>query len=485
MNHKIVKNYIFTLMYQLLVLLVPLITAPYLARTLGPEGTGAYGYVYSMTSIINTLVLLGVYNYGNRQIAYVRDDCKKMSEVFWQIMSIRLMLAIFGTIIYFGVVFFVKKYVVLFVLYYTFLLANFIDPTWLYVGVEDMKWEVIKNAITKVLAVLGIFIFVKNTDDLPAYVFIQGFSVLLSNILSYSQLKRYISRFKLDFSRIKEDLVGSVMLFLPSIAATIYTQCDKVMIELITGNSSQVAFYDYSEKIVTIPLTFITALSTVMMPRIANEFKKGNNAKIQNLLISAARFSMFIAIPMTVGLMSVASKLVPWYLGESFAPTISAIVLISPIVISNTLTGISGGQYFTATNQMKVLILSQFFAAVANVLINAILIPVYGFYGAAVATLITSFSCAIIQYVYLFRQVRLPGVLRSALKYAVFSLIMYIAIYLVTHQMNASPKTNILQIIIGAVVYLLLCVLSKDSEMWLLINKFKMLIKKAKTHNKN
>ena len=79
MNHKIVKNYIFTLMYQLLVLLVPLITAPYLARTLGPEGTGAYGYVYSMTSIINTLVLLGVYNYGNRQIAYVRDDCKKMS----------------------------------------------------------------------------------------------------------------------------------------------------------------------------------------------------------------------------------------------------------------------------------------------------------------------------------------------------------------------------------------------------------------------
>ena len=78
------------------------------------------------------------------------------------------------------------------------------------------------------------------------------------------------------------------MLFLPSIAATIYTQCDKVMIELITGNSSQVAFYDYSEKIVTIPLTFITALSTVMMPRIANEFKKGNNAKIQNLLISAA-----------------------------------------------------------------------------------------------------------------------------------------------------------------------------------------------------
>ena len=268
MNHKIVKNYIFTLMYQLLVLLVPLITAPYLARTLGPEGTGAYGYVYSMTSIINTLVLLGVYNYGNRQIAYVRDDCKKMSEVFWQIMSIRLMLAIFGTIIYFGVVFFVKKYVVLFVLYYTFLLANFIDPTWLYVGVEDMKWAVIKNAITKVLAVLGIFIFVKNTDDLPAYVFIQGFSVLLSNILSYSQLKRYISRFKLDFSRIKEDLVGSVMLFLPSIAATIYTQCDKVMIELITGNSSQVAFYDYSEKIVTIPLTFITALSTVMMPRI-------------------------------------------------------------------------------------------------------------------------------------------------------------------------------------------------------------------------
>lgn len=183
---------------------------------------------------------------------------------------------------------------------------------------------------------------------------------MLSNILSYSQLKRYISRFKLDFSRIKEDLVGSVMLFLPSIAATIYTQCDKVMIELITGNSSQVAFYDYSEKIVTIPLTFITALSTVMMPRIANEFKKGNNAKIQNLLISAARIFYVYCNSHDSWINVGCEQIVPWYLGESFAPTISAIVLISPIVISNTLTGISGGQYFTATNQMKVLILSQF-----------------------------------------------------------------------------------------------------------------------------
>ena len=80
---RIAKNYIYNLMYQLLVLLVPLITAPYLARVLGSEGTGIYSYVHSMTSIICTISLLGIYNYGNRQIAYVRDNKEQISQTFW------------------------------------------------------------------------------------------------------------------------------------------------------------------------------------------------------------------------------------------------------------------------------------------------------------------------------------------------------------------------------------------------------------------
>lgn len=468
---KITKNYIYNLIYQLFVMFVPLVTAPYLARVLGAEGTGIYSYVYSMTAMICTFVMLGIYNYGNRQIAYVRDNKNQTSEVFWQIMSARIVIAIVGTIVYFLFVFAIDRYVRMFVIFYPFLMSYFVDCTWLYVGVEDMKWAVIKNTVTKVIAVLGIFLFVRSKDDLPVYVFIQGMSVLISNLLAYSQLGRYVQKPRIDFSHLRIDLYGALLLFLPSVATTIYTQCDKVMIELMTGATNEVSFYDFSEKIVMIPLTFITVLSTVMMPRIANEYKKGNKDNISELLNRAARFSLFIACPMVFGLIAVADKLIPWYLGEEFVPTIHAIILIAPIIITNTLTGISGGQYFTATNQIGILVKSQFIAAAGNVFINALLIPRYGFYGAAVATLFTSFLCAIMQYKFMIKQIRLPGLLRQGAKYLIFSIMMAILIRCVTRNMEATPLTNIVQVFVGGLFYCIACLISHDEQVRLLIKK--------------
>lgn len=475
---KIAKNYLYNLVYQVFIMLVPLVTAPYLARVLGPEGTGTYSYIYSVTTLVCTCVMLGIYSYGNRQVAYVRDDKKKLSNVFWQIMSARLLIGIVGTFIYFFIVMALGRYRTLFFIFYIYLLAYFMDCTWLYVGVEDMKWAVIKNTITKILAVVGIFFFVREKTDVAIYVLIQAASVLISNLLAYTQLRRYVQKPHLDFSNIKADICGSAMLFLPSVAATFYTQCDKVMIEVLTGATEEVAFYDYSEKIVLIPLTFITVLSTVMMPRIANEFKKGHETTVSELLNNAAKFSVFLAFPMTFGMISVADKLVPWYLGSEFEPTIYAIMLISPIVISNTLSGISGSQYFTATNQIAILVKSQFLAAAANIVINAMLIPNYGFYGAAIATLITSFLCAIVQYSYMLKQIKMPGLIKELVKYLLVSILMFGVIRALTGKWEATPITNILQILIGGTTYIGVCILLKDGQLKLVFERIKKLLSK-------
>ena len=473
---KITKNYLFNLIYQLFIMLVPLVTAPYLARVLGAEALGTYSYVHSVAYLVTTITLLGIYQYGNRQVAYVRDDPGKLSMVFWQVISTRIVLALFGTIAYVVVVLFVNRYLVLFLLYYTYVLAYFLDCTWLFVGVEDMKWAVIKNTITKVLAISGIFLLVKKPEDLLLYVLIQGLTVLISNLLAYTQIKRYVGSAHFDLSNFKCDIKASFLLFLPSVATTVYLQSDKIMIELMTGNTSHVSFYDYSEKIVTIPLTFITVLSTVMMPRIANEFANGHKEKISELLNSAAQLSLFLAFPMMFGLMGVADKLVPWYLGTEFLPTIVAIVVISPIIISNTMTALSGTQYFTATNQISILLKSQTFAVIANLIINAMLIPGYGYIGAAVATLICSFSSAVIQYAYLRKQIHLARFGFYIVKYLVMGGIMMLAIRAVTQNYPATPVTNIIQIIIGIAVYFALCIITKDQQMKRILNKVREIV---------
>ena len=461
---KITKNYIYNLLYQLFVMLVPLITAPYLASVLGANGTGIYSYIFSTTTIIVSIMSLGIFNYGNRQIAYVRDNQEKRSEVFWQVMSVRMVLLLFCTIVYAIVIIIVDKYLFLFLVFYLYVIANFVDCTWLYVGVEDMKWAVIKNTITKIISVAGIFIFVKSKDDIPVYVFIQGISVLISNILAYSQLRLYVCGPIIDFRNFKNIVKGSALLFLPGLAVTIYSHFDKVMIELMTGATNEVAFYDYSVKIVTIPLTFITVLSTVIMPRIANEFCKGNVDNISKMLNKSAKFSMFLSFPMVAGLLACADKLIPWYLGDEFKSTVVGIMLISPIIIANSLLAISGGQYFTATDQVGILIKSQFLSLIANIVINALLIPCMGFAGAAVATVLTSITCAIIQYIYLTRQVILTGVIKCGTKYLFVSMLMYGVIRIITSNMEARPMTSILQVLIGTLFYIIILCFLHDEQ---------------------
>ena len=460
--NKITNNYIYNLLYQLFVLIVPIVTAPYLARTLGPDSQGIASYIVSVSNLVSSLTLLGIYNYGNRQIAYERDNKDKMSQTFYEILFVRFILGAIGCLIYLILAVCLKEYTKYFLIYIVWLIASYIDCTWVYVGLEDMRPPVAKNFIAKLIIVIGIFILVKESNDTGLYLFLLGFSVLSANLLAYTQLGKYISKSKIDLNHFTKHIKGSVQLFLPTVGTLIYMQVGKIMIEAFTKSTSQVSFYDNSEKIVTIPLTFITVLSTVMMPRIANEYHNNRYENIRKYLLKAGKISLYLAFPMTAGLILVSSSFVPWYLGEDYLSVIYGIIIIAPIVIGNSLEGISGRQYFTATNQVNILIKSYFLTAIINVVVNALLIPKYGFYGAAVATLISSFSCAFIQYYELNKQIKMGALIPSALKYFVMAVLMFISVFLMTRNMPNSPITTFIQIVLGGAIYVILSAITKD-----------------------
>ncbi len=471
---RITRNYLYNAAYQLLVILTPIITAPYLARVLGADQLGIYGYVNSSGNIITTCTLLGIFAYGNRQTAYVRDNRKELTETFWEIEFTRLLLGICGTAVYIIYTLFNKDFKLFFILYYPYILAQFIDCTWIYVGLEDMKPAVVKNFVTRVLNVIGIFVLVKKKEDLWIYILLLALTALVTNIAAYSQLGKYIGKPCGNIRRFTVHIRNSIYLFLPQVAALFYLQVDKVMLQWITGVSSQVSFYDHAEKLINIPLSLISVMSTVMMPRIANEFKNKNRDQIEILLNKAGRFALFAAFPMMFGLACIADKFIPWYLGAEFAPVASAMVVLSPIVILNSLSGISGQQYFTATNQIKILMRAYVSAALLNVIVNGILIPGHGYMGAAVATVGSSLISTVLQYYYLNRQVEVTGLVRYGIRYLAASIVMAVVIYLPTRGMSASVKTTAFQIMAGIVVYLALMLLLKDQTMFELLQKLRI-----------
>lgn len=479
---RITKNYIFNLAYQLLVLFAPLITAPYLARVLGASNLGIYSYVNSSGNIITTLSLLGIYAYGNRQTAYVRDNRIELTKTFWELEITRMILGVVGTLIYAVYTYFNPDMSWYFWVFYPYILAQFIDCSWIYVGLEAMKPAVLKNFITKIVNIIGIFIFVRNKSDVWIYMFMLAVTTLIANVAVYTQLPQYVSKpigeNKPDIHRIPYHIKESLYLFLPQVASIFYLQVDKVMLKWLSGQTAQLSYYDNAEKIINIPLSIITVMSTVMMPRLANEFQKKNNETIQELLVKAGRYSLLMTFPLMIGIFCIAQKMIPWYLGDDFLPTTTAMMILSPIVLLNSLSGISGAQYFTATNQIKILMKAYVSAAVLNIVVNAILIPQYGYAGAAIATVGSSLISVIIQYCYLNKQTNIMKLSEYGLKYLVGAIIMGMAIKLSTKNMPAKMFTTLLQIFIGGVVYFAFLLIFNDEALKDIIVKIKGIIRK-------
>ena len=454
---KITRNYAYNLAYQLLVLVSPLITAPYLVRVLGATNLGIYGYIRSSSSIITGISLLGILAYGNRLTAYIRDQKSVLTKAFWELEITHVILCIIGSVFYFVYASFHSEYYWYFLIYYPYVIAQFIDCSWLYVGLEDMRPAVIRNFITRIVNIVGVFVLVRSKDDVWIYILMLAVTTMIGSISIYAQLPKYIGRpcgdGKPEVRRVFYHIKGALYLFLPQVASLFYLQVDKVMIEWLTGESSQLAYYDNAERIINIPLAVITVIGTVMMPRLANEFKKNNTDIVQSLLIKSGRYALIMTFPLMIGVFCVARQFIPWYLGIDFFPTAIALMILSPIVLFNSLSNISGAQYFTATDQIGILLKAYVSAAILNMIANVVLIPNYGYAGASIATVGSSLISVVIQFFYLNKQINVSLLIKYSLKYLLCGLLMGSVIYLVTRTLPPNVLTTLLQIAIGCVIY--------------------------------
>ncbi len=449
---KIVRNYLYNVSYHIFLIIVPLITAPYLSRVLSSESLGVFSYINSVVSVITTFGILGLQSYGFRQIAYDRDDPHVLNRTFSSIFELRVLLLLIITVVYIPVSFF-SKYKAFFLIQYALIAAQFIDISWLFIGLEDLKIVSLRNFLAKFLTVIGIFIFVKEDSDLWIYFALFAFITLVTAISVYPIAKKYVVfRFQ-KLKSIAYHIVPAVKLFLPQIATTLYLQFDKIMLQNMTGSSSQVAYYDYAEKFINIPLAVITALSTVMMPRFANLYAKGDDETLAVYLKRIVSFALFVGTPMMFGMASIAEDCIPWYLGEEYTATAAAIIVLSPICIISALSNVFGAQYLSAVNKTNILTIAYYGAALVNIVCNALLIPQYGYMGAAVATTLCLLFSLLVQYNYVRKRVSFASIYKEAAKILCAGVVMYIIVRYTAIKCDSAPVATLAEILIGIVVY--------------------------------
>lgn len=477
---SIAKNYTYNVIYQMLVMVIPLITTPYVSRVLGAEPIGIYSYTLSIATYFSLFGTLGVSMYGQREIAYVQDDKKKKSIIFWEINIIRFISMLISiSIFYFS---FVREGEYSF--YYRILLIDLIascfEITWFFNGMEEFKKTVIRNGIVKWISVILVFMLVKDSGDLVIYILIYSISTLLGQLSMWLYLPKYLQKVSIKEIKILKHIKPVILLFIPQIAIQIYNVIDKTMIGNIVVDKSEVGYYEQAQKIVKLLISVVTSLGTVMVPRMANIFAQRNLKKMKEYLSKSFNFVYFLAFPIIFGLISIVNKFVPIFYGEGYEPVIRLIIIISPIILLIGLSNVTGMQYLLPTRKQKEYTISVICGAIINIILNLFFIKIWGANGASFTTVIAEFTVLAIQLYYMRDFISIKELLNKSKKYFIISLIMGCISYIIGLGIKSNIISIFIQTSVGIFIYVTSLILLKDEFMQMILKKVHLnfLIKK-------
>lgn len=455
-DKSIKKNFLYNIIYQILILFIPLFCAPYLTRTLGSNGVGTYSYVYSIVYYFMILIVLGLENYGNRTIAKKRDDKKELSKNFLEIYAFQLIIGIIMLTIYFLMIHFANnEYKTIFLIQSMFVISALLDINWFFFGIEKFKVTITRNSVLKILSIILIFIFVKSEGDLWKYTLIMSFSTLISQLLLWPFLFKEIQWYKISISGIISHIKPNLKLFIPVIAVSIYKMMDKVMLGSLTS-VAEVAFYENAEKIIKVPNSLITALGVVMLPRVTNLIANNKSNDAKEYITKSIKFVCFIAIPISLGIICISETFIPLFYGNDFFKTSYVLILLSLTIPMLAWGNVIRTHFLIPKEYDKIYIKSAIYGAIINLIFNFIFIPKYGSIGACIGTIMAELSVTVYQSFSVRKELNFSTYIKSVIPFIIKSIIMFMIIYPINIlDINVFLKL-ILEVIGGIIIYALL-----------------------------
>lgn len=388
-------------------MIFPLITFTYVSRILGPGGTGTVSFANSIVTYFSMFAQLGVPTYGIRACAIVRDDKVKLSRTVHEIMIINFATCVLSYCAFFLAIFCVERLrteKTLFVLMGTLILFNTIGAEWLYKGLEQYSYITIRSLVFKIAAVVGMLALIREKDDYLIYGVLTIFAAAGSNVLNFLNLRKVILVRPLGPYNLKKHIRPISVFFAMSIATTIYTNLDNVMIGFMSGTVEN-GYYDAAVRIKNVLVSFVASLGTVLLPRMSYYIEVGDKEEFHRLTKKALNFVLVLSIPLCVYFMLFAKPSIYLLSGEMYRNAILPMRIILPTLVFIGLTNIIGLQMLVPLGREKEVLYSEVVGAVIDLVLNACLIPRMGAAGAAVGTVAAELAVFVVQVVFLRDQV--------------------------------------------------------------------------------
>ena len=448
---KIVKNYIYNFSNQILTLILPFITTPYVTRVFTSSELGSYGYYNSIVSYFALLATLGIGNYAVKEIS---SNASKRSRVFWEIYSVQLVFSFISLGLYILLCFFNNALhnVIAYILGIT-LLSRIIDISWLFQGVEDFRSLTFRSVMIKLIGVVSIFVFIKEESDLYLYIFLIVFYELLGQVIMWIPARRWLQKPVFFINDSIKHLKPVFILFIPQVAMSLYALFDRTLLGALVSRRD-VGIFVQGNKLIFLLLVVVTTLSGVILPHISNLISQGKKEKVNQFYEFSFLVYNTVIFPLIAGMLIVNADFVQFFLGSEFQDAKYAIMIMVWNIFFIGWSNIMGIQILIPHNKHKEFMLSTTIPAFFSIACNLVLIPYLGYIGAAITSVLTESVVCFIQLYYAREVMKeltiLPHVIKVVLATAAMSGILVV----VRSWIHFSPMLNVMILaVIGMLVY--------------------------------
>ncbi len=452
------SNYIYNLLYRLSICILPLLITPYTARVLGSDGAGLYSFSSCVACYFIMFAKLGLDHYGSRSIACLRDDPKALNHAFCSIYAMQLVTSLCSIAVYVALVLTVfRDEQVIYWMQLLYVLSALFDVSWFFFGTERFKATTIRSLITRALVVVCVFLFVHTADDLWIYTLILSLSFLVEQVILFCLLFRHVHFERVHWSDIRPHIVPNLRLFFPLAVLSIYNWMDKLMVGLLSGNG-EVAFYNYAESIINLPKGILLTLGTVMLPHVSRLAATKQHEEAARMLRQSMSFTCCLCCLLCFGIAAVAPVFIPLFLGPGYEATISLTMYLALVMIPLSLTDTLQNQYLVPFKQEKVYTMSVTVGAITNLILNSLLIPIWGGAGAVIGTIGASLGAFLYQMVHVRKIFSFRSLLSSLLPFMLCGTVEFLCAYSL-RGISSSPFVVLaVQLLVGGGSYLICCI---------------------------
>lgn len=393
------KNILLNILKTTLSIVFPLITYPYATRTLGTANFGKVSFAHSIISYIALVAGLGISNYAIREGGFVRADNKKLKAFASEIFTFNLCTTVVSYVILLVLLLAnsnLRQYRIVLLVQSLSIFFTTIGVDWLNVIYEDYWYITIRSIVANFLSLFFLLIFVRTPAD---YVLYAAINVLNSGVIAVANLihVRRECQFSIRKPNLRKHIKPIMVLFSNNLAVSIYTNADITMIGWFFGDRL-VGLYAIASKIYTILKQVIAAAYSVTITRLTEYYATRQEEKFKNLFNNVINSIIFLSLPIMIGGICTAEYIIRIIAGDEFIDAVGTL----RVLLCTVLFAVTGGALAYCLNmplrRESVNLKCTAISAIENIILNALLMPKFDILGAAIATLMSEATVAVILF---------------------------------------------------------------------------------------